>query len=339
VDLDEYAAHDASGLAELVRRREVHPRELVAAAIEGARRVDGTLNALVELLEDRAETLDEDAIPDGPFRGVPTLVKDLYHGEPGLRCENGSRLCSGYVSRAESEAVARFRAAGFVTVGRATTSELGIAGTTETLACGATCSPWSAEHMAGGSSGGSGAAVGAGIVPVAHGSDGGGSIRIPAAACGTVGLKPTRGRISFGPYAADPLSGWAVRFACTRSVRDTAALLDAVHGAAPGDPYEIAPPERPFLDEVGRPAGRLRVAYCSEPWSHRLGDPRSWRAARFPSPKFCSSQTACTSTLNRAPKFPKLSLIPPPKYAPANPGVCEPTPRTTTFGRNGRVVS
>ena len=128
--------------------------------------------------------------------------------------------------------------------------------------------------MAGGSSGGSGAAVGAGIVPVAHGSDGGGSIRIPAAACGMVGLKPTRGRVSFGPYAADPLSGWAVRFACTRSVRDTAALLDAVHGAAPGDPYEIPPPERPFLDEVGRPAGRLRVAYCSEPWSHRLGDPQ-----------------------------------------------------------------
>jgi amidase len=274
VRLDEYAANDAVGLAALVRAREVRPRELAALAIEGARRVEPTLNALVELLEDRAETLDEAALPEGPFRGVPTLVKDLYHGEPGLRCENGSRLCAGYVSRAQSEAVARFRAAGFVTIGRATTSELGIAGTTETLACGQTCSPWSEERMAGGSSGGSGAAVGAGVVPVAHGSDGGGSIRIPASACGTVGLKPTRGRVSFGPYAADPLSGWAVRFACTRSVRDTAALLDAVQGPAPGDPYEIRPPERPFLAEVGAPAGRLRVAWCTAPWSHRPGDPQ-----------------------------------------------------------------
>jgi amidase len=140
-------------------------------------------------------------------------------------------------------------------------------GTTETALCGSARSPWSADHVAGGSSGGSGAAVGAGIVPVAFASDGGGSIRIPAACCGVVGLKTTRGRISFGPDAGEPLSGWAVRFAVSRSVRDSAVLLDALHGAEPGDPSLLPPIERLFADEVGRDPGRLKIAFCTEPWN------------------------------------------------------------------------
>jgi amidase len=142
-------------------------------------------------------------------------------------------------------------------------------GTTETIAEGRTCSPWSREHMAGGSSGGAGAVVGAGIVPVATGSDGGGSIRIPAAACGVVGLKPTRGRVTWGPYAGEPLLGWAVHFVLTRTVRDTAACLDALAGPYPGDPWVAPPPPGTYLDEAGRPPGRLRVAFCWEPWSGR----------------------------------------------------------------------
>ena len=273
MNLAEYASHDGLGLAALVRAGEVTPRQLALLAIEGAAPVNPSLCAMVETFAEKAERLRLEDVPDGPFRGVPFLLKDLGAMEAGVRCELGSRLAAGLVADHDSELGRRFRRAGLVSVGRATTSEFGIAGITETLAVGRTCSPWSAGHMAGGSSGGSGAAVGAGIVPVAHASDGGGSIRIPASACGVVGLKPTRGRVSPAPDAGDPLSGWAVRFAVTRTVRDTAALLDAVHGPAPGDPHVAPPPARPFLDEVGAPPGRLRIAYCSRPWSDKPAHP------------------------------------------------------------------
>jgi amidase len=151
-------------------------------------------------------------------------------------------------------------------------------GTTETLAAGRTCSPWSAEHFAGGSSGGAAAVVGAGIVPVASASDGGGSIRIPASACGVVGLKPSRGRVPWGPHIAEALSGWAVHFMITRSVRDTAGLLDALSGPAAGDPFVVAPPHRPFLHEVGAPVEPLRIAVCSAPWSGHDPDPEIQQA-------------------------------------------------------------
>jgi amidase len=160
-----------------------------------------------------------------------------------------------------------------VNMGRTTTSEFGILGTTETLAAGTTCTPWSAEHSAGGSSGGAAAAVGSGIVPVASASDGGGSIRIPAASCGVVGLKTSRGRVTWGPQIAEALAGWAVHFMVSRSVRDTAALLDSLSGPAYGDPFVIPGPDRPFLSEVGATVEPLRIAYWSAPWSGEDADP------------------------------------------------------------------
>jgi amidase len=266
VDLDEYARHDATALAQMVARKEVSPRELGACVLAAVEQLNPTLTAVVEAFADRVEDL-ADTVPPGPFGGVPTMLKDLFHGEAGTVCENGSRLTEGWVTPSEAEFTARIRAAGLVNLGRTTTSEFGIMGTTETVAVGRTCSPWSADHMAGGSSGGAASVVGAGIVPVASASDGGGSIRIPASACGVVGLKPSRGRVTWGPQIAEALSGWAVHFMVTRSVRDTAALLDCVAGPAPGDPFVVAPPARPFREEVGAPVGPLRVAFCTQPWS------------------------------------------------------------------------
>lgn len=271
--LDEYAANDALALADLVRRREVTPGELAALAVEAAIALDPTLRCMVETFDDKPATIAADAGGDGPFAGVPYVLKDLGGMEAGLRCELGSRLAAGLRVRADSYLGARFRRAGLLSVGRATTSEFGIAGTTETGACGKTATPWDPTRMAGGSSGGSAAAVAAGIVPIGHASDGGGSIRIPASACGLVGLKPTRGRVSFGPLGGDRLAGWAVVFAVTRSVRDTASLLDCAAGPEPGDPHIAPVPERPFADEVGADPGRLRVAFSHGSWSGRPDDP------------------------------------------------------------------
>jgi len=273
VDPAEYARHDATSLADLVARKEATPRELARAALAGAAAVDPTLRAVVDVFAERVEAMD-DTVPSGPFGGVPTMLKDLFHGEAGVVCENGSRLARGWVVPVEASFTTRIKAAGLVPVGRTTTSEFGIMGTTETLAVGATCSPWSPAHMAGGSSGGAAAVVGAGIVPVASASDGGGSIRIPASACGVVGLKPSRGRVGWGPLIAEALAGWAVHFMVSRSVRDTAALLDALSGPAAGDPFTIAGPVRPFVAEVGADGPPLRVAWWAEPWSGDSVDPQ-----------------------------------------------------------------
>jgi len=273
MELDEYATYDATGLAELVRKGQVSPAELAHCAVEGVVKVDGTLNAVVEAFDDRADSLRFEYAPTGPFGGVPTMLKDLFHGEAGVVCENGSRLGKGWIAPVESELPRRIRRSGLVNLGRTTTSEFGIMGTTETLACGRTASPWSADHIAGGSSGGAAAVVGSGIVPVASASDGGGSIRIPASCCGVVGLKPSRGRVPWGPHIAEALAGWAVHFMVSRSVRDTAALLDHLGGPLAGDPFVIAPPRRPFRDEVGAPVERLRVAYWTAPLSGAPSDP------------------------------------------------------------------
>jgi amidase len=276
VRLDEFASHDATGLAELVRRREVTPGQLAQCVVEGVERVNPSLGAVLEVFTDRIESLGRSAATapgDAPFAGVPTMLKDLFNGEAGSPCENGSRLAAGWVTPSDSEFVRRIKASGLVTLGRTTTSEFGILGTTETLAAGPTSTPWSTAHMAGGSSGGSAAAVGAGIVPVASASDGGGSIRIPASACGVVGLKPSRGRVTWGPQVAEALSGWAVHFMVSRSVRDSAALLDALSGPMTGDPFVIAPPVRPYATEVGAPVERLRVAVATRPWSGHESDP------------------------------------------------------------------
>ncbi len=274
--LDEFASHDATGLADLVRRGEVTPTELAQCVVEGVARVNSSLGAVLEVFTDRVESLaGSAAAPPGdvPFAGVPTLLKDLFHGEAGSACENGSRLAAGWVAPTDSEFTRRIKASGLVTLGRTTTSEFGILGTTETLAAGPTATPWSAAHMAGGSSGGSAAAVGAGIVPVASASDGGGSIRIPASACGVVGLKPSRGRVTWGPQVAEALAGWAVHFMVTRSVRDTATLLDTLSGPMVGDPFMIAQPSRAYASEVGAPVERLRVAVATRPWSGHDPDP------------------------------------------------------------------
>jgi amidase len=275
VNLEEYSSYDATGLAELLRRKDVRIDEVAACTMAGVEAVNGTLNAVVEAFADRAEALaaSSDATPpSGPFGGVPTMLKDLFHGEAGSLCENGSRLSAGWVAQSDSELTKRIRSSGLVNLGRTTTSEFGVMGTTETLAAGPTCSPWSADHMAGGSSGGAAAAVGAGIIPVGSASDGGGSIRIPAASCGVVGLKPSRGRVTWGPYVGDALAGWAVHFMVCRSVRDTAALLDCLSGPAPGDPFVIAPPLRRFAEEVGAPVEQVRIGWCSSPWSGDEGD-------------------------------------------------------------------
>src|SRR5436853_1828462 len=257
--------HDATGLAALVRGGEVTPLELVEAAIARIEAVDPQLNAVIHPRFDRAR--DEAArIPaggaaDGPFAGVPFLVKDITCHQAGEPFHEGMRFLRDRQWREDSDTylATRLRAAGLVTVGRTNAPELGIVPTTEPRAYGATRNPWDRARSPGGSSGGSAAAVAAGLVPAAHANDGCGSIRIPASACGVVGLKPSRGRTSLGPDAAESWAGAVVEHVVTRSVRDTAALLDAVAGPMPGDPYFAPPPGRPFATDVGARPGRLRI--------------------------------------------------------------------------------
>jgi amidase len=251
---------DATAQAELVRNGEVSPLELIEAAIARIEKVDPELNAVIHHRFDKAiaEAKAGD-LPDGPFRGVPFLVKDLYAGSAGDPMHNGTRVLkdANHVAPYDSWLVARYRAAGFVITGRTNTPEFGLVPTTEPVSHGATHNPWNLDHTPGGSSGGSAAAVAAGLVPVAHASDGGGSIRIPASMCGCVGLKVTRGRITLGPDGDESLV--SVHNVVSRSVRDTAAVLDATHGPGPGDMAIAPPPARPYIEEVGADAGRLRI--------------------------------------------------------------------------------
>src|SRR5438128_4591274 len=259
---DEVALLEATAQAELVRQRHVSPRELVDAAIARIERVNPQLNAVIiqRFEKARAEAAAPD-LPDGPFRGVPFLLKDLICHSAGDPYHAGMRLLREleWVERYDTYLAARFRAAGFVFLGRTNVPELGPAPTTEPVAYGPTRNPWDTARSSGGSSGGAAAAVAAGLVPAAHANDGGGSIRIPASECGLVGLKPTRGRTSLGPDAGESWAGAVAEHVVTRSVRDTAALLDAVAGPMPGDPYFAPPPARPFAAEVGRDPGRLRI--------------------------------------------------------------------------------
>ena len=252
---------DATGQAELVRSGQASPGELVDAAIAGLQRVNPQLNAVIHERYEQARAEAAAELPDGPLRGVPMVVKDLaleLAGEPiheGL----GYLKRVGHVAEADTELASRYKAAGVVIVGRTNTPELGILPTTEPHAYGATHNPWDLGRSTGGSSGGSAAAVASRAVALGHANDGGGSIRIPASECGLVGLKPSRARVSLAPNYGDVMGGLVCELAVTRSVRDTAAVLDAVHGPATGDPYAVAPPLRPFLDEVGRDPGHLRI--------------------------------------------------------------------------------
>ncbi len=258
---------DATEQACLVRDGEASPTELVDEAIARAERLNPELNAIIHPLYEQARETAAGELPDGPFRGVPLLVKDLSCYMEGAPVHEGMRVLRDAGYRADHDMVLtrRLRQAGFVIIGRTNAPELGILPTTEPVAYGPTHNPWNLDRSPGGSSGGSAAAVAAGIVAVAHANDGGGSIRIPASHCGLVGLKPTRARTTQAPDFGEILCGLVVELAVTHTVRDTAAILDAVQGPAPGDPYLAPPPERPYLEEVGADPGRLKIGLMTTP--------------------------------------------------------------------------
>jgi len=257
LDVNEWSTMDATAQAELVRRREFTPLELVDAAIARIERVNPAINAVITPLfeEARAAAVSRE-LPTGPFRGVPFLLKDIGAMQKGQPYYLGNRALRdlGFRSPFDTPLGARFRAAGFITVGKTNLPEFGMQTTTQPLAFGATHNPWNLDRSTSGSSGGSCAAVAAGMVPVAHANDGGGSIRLPAAWCGLVGLKPSRGRVS------DPLDMRELaELVVSRTVRDTAAVLDAVHGSEPGDLFLAPPPARSYITEVGADPGKLRI--------------------------------------------------------------------------------
>ena len=265
----EYEQYDALGLAELVRRGDVSPRELVLTAIERIEAINPQLNAVIHRLYDDALKAAGAALPEGPFTGVPFLLKDLLSWYAGAPIRSGSRLLSNFIAPHDSELVRRYRRAGVIIVGKTNTPEFGLTPFTEPELFGPTRNPWDTTRTSGGSSGGSAAAVASGMVPMAGGGDGGGSIRIPASCCGIFGLKPTRGRTPTGPIEGELWEGAAIEHVLTRSVRDSAVMLDAVSGPEAGSPYVTAVPARPFRDEVGADPGRLRIAVTDRPL---LGD-------------------------------------------------------------------
>ncbi len=266
MNLAEYAQYDGIGLAELVKTGKATKSELARLFLAAVEKVNPKINAVIETYTERVERTDESAVPDGLFVGVPFLMKDLGATENGKRQECGSRLMKGYVADKDSFLTTRFKQTGLNLLGRTTTPEFGLAPTTESISVGPTRNPWNLTMLAGGSSGGAAASVAAGILPAAHASDGGGSIRIPASACGLVGLKPSRGRITQGPDSAERLAGMVQEFIVSRTARNSAAMLDAVSHPAPGDPFVIVQPKRPYVQEINAPVSKLRVAWTAESW-------------------------------------------------------------------------
>jgi len=261
---------DATDQAALVERGHATALELLDAAIERIEAIDPALNAVIIRWFDEARAAAAGPLPAGPFRGVPTLLKDLWAHYAGQPLTNGNQALKDAMplSSTDTTLVSRYRAAGFVIAGRTNSPEFGSLPCTEPTAWGATRNPWNTDHSPGGSSGGAAAAVSSGMVPIAHASDGGGSIRIPASACGLVGLKPTQGRITLGPYRDE--SNLGVELCVSRTLRDTAALLDAVRGPGVGDTVIAAPPARPYLQELGVDPGRLRIGLLDH---HPFGGP------------------------------------------------------------------
>ena len=258
--MDEYGEYDALGLADLVRRKQVSPAELLDAALSRAEAAQGELNCFSALFPDIARQQIADGLPEGPFKGVPYATKDLGVEIKGAPLTGGSRAFRGNVALRDSVITERYRAAGFTLFGQTTSPEYGLTTSTESALYGKTRNPWNREHTSGGSSGGASAAVAAGVVPMAQASDGGGSIRIPAACTGLFGMKPSRGRIPMGPGKTENWNGLSTVHAVSRSVRDNAAMMDVTHGGEPGARYAAPPPERSFLEEVSRPPEKLRVA-------------------------------------------------------------------------------
>ncbi|HLX18001.1 MAG TPA: amidase [Bradyrhizobium sp.] len=259
----EYGNYDAVGLAELVRKKQITACELLDEAIARATEVDPRINAVVVKHYDYARQQIDNGLPDGPFTGVPFLLKDLEFLE-GTRTTSGSSVYRDHVAGYTTTLARRFLAAGLTIFGKSSTPEFGLLPTTETRLLGPTRNPWNLDHSSGGSSGGAGAAVAARIVPVAHASDGGGSIRIPASASGVFGLKPTRARNPIGPERGEGWGGFSCGHVLSISVRDSAAMLDAIHGPEPSSPYMAPKPERPFAQEVDREPGRLRISFTDK---------------------------------------------------------------------------
>src|SRR3954454_7518890 len=258
---------DATALARLVRSGEASARELAEAAIARIEELNPRLNAVIAPLFEKGLAAADGDLPDGPFRGVPLLVKDLGCFTAGDPLHEGMSFLKdlGWTEERDSWLAGRFREAGMVILGRTNTPELGILPTTEPEAHGPTRNPWDHEHSPGGSSGGSAAAVASGMVAAAHANDGGGSIRIPASHCGLVGLKPTRARVSQGPEIGEAWAGGTIDGAVTRTVRDAAAILDAISAPMTGEPYYAPPLPGPLRDEVGRDPGSLRVGFVEGP--------------------------------------------------------------------------
>lgn len=261
----EYTAYDGLGLAELIRKRQVSAREVVEAALARIEALNPKINAVVTSLADTALAEADRPLGPGPFAGVPFLLKDLFTPLAGVPMTNGSRYFQGYRPPHDSELVSRHKAAGVIILGKTNTPEFGIVPVTEPVANGPTLNPWSLAHTPGGSSGGAAAAVASRMVPLAHGSDGGGSLRIPASCCGVFSLKPTRARNPMGPEIGEHLHGATVDHVISRTVRDNAAMLDATQGLDVGAPYAAIPPSRPYQTEIGAPPGRLRIAFSTVP--------------------------------------------------------------------------
>lgn len=265
--LSEYTSCDAVGLADLIRRGEVTPEEVKSAAVTAIEKVNGDVKAVIEVWE------KEESSEQGPLRGVPMLVKDLGITVKDRRNELGSRLAGGVVAAEDSNLTKKMRQAGLVLLGRTTTPEFAASTTTEPCFNGGTCNPWNQHYSAGGSSGGSAAAVASGMVPAAHATDGGGSIRVPASVNGLFGLKPSRGRISMGPDVDEVWSGLAVHGFVSRTVRDSAALLAAVQGNMPGDPFTIAAAHPDLMRCVSQEPGPLKIGVMTHPLNGKKSQP------------------------------------------------------------------
>lgn len=273
-------SHDMIGLAGLVAAQKISPAELLDMAIARTEALNPRFNFMAQKHYDYARAAIAKGLPQGPFTGVPWLLKDLNTYIAGELTEGGSRFYKGYRATVTSELVKRIERAGFVIFGKTTTPEFGLSATTENKLTGDTRNPWNPEHIAGGSSGGAAAAVAAGVLPAAHATDGGGSIRIPASCCGLFGLKPSRGRVPMGPVRTEGWGGMSTHHAVTWSVRDSAAILDATHGVEPGSRYAAPSPDDTFLNQVGKAPGKLRIALMLSPFSGAPVDPEVLEAAK-----------------------------------------------------------
>ena len=274
---DDYQSYDAMGLAELVRQGEVSAEELLQAAIQRAEVVNPEINAIITPLHDFAREQIRSGLPDGPFTGVPFLLKDLLTSLAGTPLSNGSNAFKGQISPTDSELVRRYKNSGVVIFGKTNTPEFGLMGVTEPKAFGPSRNPWNTQHTPGGSSGGSAAAIASGIVPMASGGDGGGSIRIPSACCGLFGLKPSRGRTPTGPYYSELWDGAAVEHVLTRSVRDSAAMLDIIAGPDGSTPYPVTA-DSSYLSALNSPVRTLKIGFSSRSFMGKDIDPEAVKA-------------------------------------------------------------